>query len=358
MPGIHREPAGKSFRYRFATEDIVQDEQVLGRIRSLAIPPAWQNVWICPDPAGHLQATGLDARKRKQYRYHRRWREVREETKYARMISFAQALPKIRAQVEKDLSLHGLNHRRILATVVRLLELSLIRVGNEEYERENASYGLTTLKNRHVDVNGSEISFHFRGKSGKQHRIDVRDRKLAQIVRRCQDLPGQELFEYVDQEGKVQDVKSTDVNEYLKEITGEDFTAKDFRTWAGTMLAALALQEFEKFDSKTQAKKNVVKAIESVAARLGNTPSICKKCYVHPDVLEGYLDGTLVKALSRRAKKISGNLHALDPEEAAVLTLLQRRLVAQEEQNRQLQDPFNLRGNNQAKDRREHGRRK
>lgn len=342
MPGIRREHAGKSFRYRYPVGDIADDEQVLGRIRSLAIPPAWQNVWICPDPAGHLQATGLDDRKRKQYRYHRRWREVREETKYTRMIAFGNALPKIRARVEHDLSLHGLNRQKILATVVRLLELSLIRVGNEEYERENESYGLTTLKNKHVDVNGSEISFHFRGKSGKQHRIDVRDRKLAQIVRRCQDLPGQELFEYVDENGKVQDVKSTDVNEYLKEITGEDFTAKDFRTWAGTMLAALALQELEKFDSKTQAKKNVIKAIESVAARLGNTPSICKKCYVHPDILEGYLDGSLAKALSKRVKKLSASSQDLGPQENAVLGLLKRRLAKQEEKDRLLQDPFNL----------------
>jgi len=342
MPGIRREHAGKSFRYRYPTGDVVDDKQVLGRIRSLAIPPAWQNVWICPDPAGHLQATGMDDRKRKQYRYHHRWREVREETKYTRMIAFGKALPNIRARVDHDLSLHGLNRQRILATVVRLLELSLIRVGNEEYERENDSFGLTTLKNRHVDVNGSEISFHFRGKSGKQHQIDVRDRKLAQIVRRCQDLPGQELFEYIDENGKVQDVKSTDVNQYLQEITGEDFTAKDFRTWAGTMLAAMALQEFEKFDSKTQAKKNVTKAIESVAARLGNTPSICKKCYVHPDVLEGYLDGSLVKALSQRVKKLSAISHDLGPQETAVLGLLHKRLAKQEEQNRRLQDPFDL----------------
>ena len=342
MPAIRREQTGKSFRYRYPIGEIVHDEQVLGRIRSLAIPPAWQNVWICPDPAGHLQATGLDARERKQYRYHRRWREIREDTKYTRMISFAKALTKIRARVAHDLSLHGLHRQRILATVVRLLELSLIRVGNEEYERENESFGLTTLKNRHVDVNGSEISFRFRGKSGKQHRIDVRDRKLAQIVRRCQDLLGQELFQYVDENGKVQDIKSTDVNEYLKEITGDDFTTKDFRTWAGTILAALALQEFERFDSKTQAKKNVLKAIESVAARLGNTPSICKKCYVHPHVLEGCLDGTLVKALSGRAKKLSDSMHSLRPEEAAVLALLQRRLAAEEKQNRLLQDPFRL----------------
>jgi DNA topoisomerase-1 len=342
MPGIRREGEPKKFRYRYATGDLVQDEQVLQRIRSLVIPPAWTRVWICPDPAGHLQATGYDARKRKQYRYHRRWREVREETKYTRLIAFGKALPKIRERVAKDLALPGLNRRKILATVARLLEVSLIRVGNEEYERENDSFGLTTMKNRHVDVNGSEICFHFRGKAGKRHRIDVRDRRLAQIVRKCQDLPGQELFQYLDETGRPQDVKSTDVNEYLKEITGADFTAKDFRTWAGTVLAALALQEFEKFDSKAQAKKNIVSAIETVAERLGNTPSICKKCYVHPHILDGYLDGSLTHALRKRAKRLSSSLGKLPPEEAAVLSLLQRRLAAQEKQDRLLQNPFSL----------------
>lgn len=330
MPGIRREPAGNHFRYKYATGEEVDSAEVLKRIRSLAIPPAWKEVWICPDPAGHLQATGHDGRGRKQYRYHRRWREVREETKYSRMLAFGKALPRIRARVTADLALPGLSRNKVLATVVRLLEVSLIRVGNEEYERENDSFGLTTLKHRHVEVNGSEISFHFRGKSGKRHRIDVKDPHLARIVRRCQDLPGQELFQYVDSSGKPQDVRSTDVNDYLHEITQGDFTAKDFRTWAGTMLAAVALQEFQKFDSQAEAKRNITQAIESVAAKLGNTPSICKKCYVHPQVLDGYLDGTLARTLRRKTTRLGGAMGRLRPEEAAVLALLQRRLAEQD----------------------------
>src|SRR5579862_168048 len=274
MPGIRREKAGTRFDYRYATDEVIRSDEVLTRIRSLAIPPAWKSVWICPDPEGHLQATGYDSRDRKQYRYHPRWRSIREETKYERMLSFGKALPKIRARVAKDLAQRNLNRNKVLATVVRLLEVSLIRIGNDEYERENESFGLTTMKNRHVEINGSEISFHFRGKGGKRHKIDVRDAYLARIVQRCQDLPGQELFQYRDGSGKLQDVKSTDVNEYLHEITKSDFTAKDFRTWAGTILAALALQEFQKFDSKAEARRNILRAIESVAERLGNTPSI------------------------------------------------------------------------------------
>jgi DNA topoisomerase I len=329
-PGIRRQKGGTGFQYFYATGGVVDADEVLKRIRSLAIPPAWTAVWICPDPQGHLQATGVDDRGRKQYRYHRRWLEIRDETKYERLIAFGKALPKIRARVAKDLALHGLSRNKVLATVVRLLEVSLIRVGNEEYERENESFGLTTMKNRHVDVKGSEICFHFRGKSGRKHRIDVRDRHLANIVRRCQELPGQELFQYFDENGKLQDVKSTDVNEYLHEIARSDFTAKDFRTWAGTMLAAIALQEFSKFDTKAQAKRNIVSAIESVASRLGNTPSICKKCYVHPQVLDGYLDGTLVKALGKRSDGLSRSVNRLKPQEAAVLALLQRRLADQD----------------------------
>ncbi|HLH52773.1 MAG TPA: DNA topoisomerase IB [Verrucomicrobiae bacterium] len=331
MPGIRREQAGKGFRYRYATGETVKDEEVLGRIRSLAIPPAWTDVWICPDPAGHLQATGLDDRHRKQYRYHKLWREIREETKYSRMIAFGKALPGIRARVARDLGLKGLSRDKVLATVVRLLELSLIRVGNDEYEKENESFGLTTMKNRHVEVKGAEIHFHFKGKAGKSHRIDVKDPDLARIVRRCQDLPGQELFEYVDENGKVQDVKSTDVNEYLHTITQADFTAKDFRTWAGTMLAAAALQEESaRFETKVQAKRNLVHAIESVAAKLGNTPSICKKCYVHPHVIDAYLDGSLgaVFALGKRGSGRS--VTRLTPHEAAVISLLRRRLRGQD----------------------------
>ena len=338
MPGIRRKKAGSGFVYRYAIGDIIREREVLNRIRVLAIPPAWREVWICPDPEGHLQATGRDARGRKQYRYHSRWREVREETKYTRMIAFGKALPVIRHQVTKDLALKGLRRPKVLATVVRLLEVSLIRVGNEEYERENDSFGLTTMKDRHVDVKGSEVCFHFRGKGGKRHRIDVRDRTLARIVKRCQELPGQELFQYVDESGQLRDVTSSDVNDYLREISGSDFTAKDFRTWAGTVLAALALQEFQKFDSHAQAKRNIVQAIESVAARLGNTPTICRKCYVHPHILEGYLDGTLQRALRRRAQRLSSSLRRLRPEEAAVLALLQRRLAAEKKETRPPQD--------------------
>src|ERR1043165_7553620 len=267
MPGITRERFGHGFRYRYPTGDIAQETEVLNRINSLAIPPAWTNVWICPDPAGHLQATGRDAKNRKQHRYHPRWREIRDETKYGRMIAFAKALPKIRKRIKRDLKLPGLSRNKVLATVVRLLEVSLIRVGNEEYARNNDSFGLTTMRNRHVDVNGSTIEFHFRGKAGKWHKVDIRDRRLAKIVKSCQELPGQELFQYVDDEGKRQDVKSSDVNDYVREISGQDFTAKDFRTWAGTVLGAMALREFERFDSKTQAKKNIVQVIETAAHR-------------------------------------------------------------------------------------------
>jgi len=326
MPGIRREKSGIGFRFRYPTGAIVQEKEVLARIKSLVIPPAWTDVWICPDPAGHIQATGRDARKRKQHRYHRRWREVRDENKYGRMIAFGKALPRIRKRVLRDLLLPGLSRNKVLAAVLRLLEVSLIRVGNDEYARDNDSFGLTTMRDRHADVNGSTVQFNFRGKSGKWHKIDIRDKHLARIVKSCQDLPGQELFQYVDEEGNRQDVKSTHVNEYLREISGQDFTAKDFRTWAGTVLGAMALREFEQFDSKTQAKKNIVQAIENVAQRLGNTPAVCRKCYVHPDIIDAYLDGTLAKRLEKQAGKelAKGGLPA---EEAAVLGLLQNRLA-------------------------------
>lgn len=328
MPGIRRERAGHGFRYRYPTGDIVDEQEVLNRIKSLVVPPAWQDVWICPDPAGHLQATGRDDRKRKQHRYHRRWREIRDETKYGRMIAFGKALPGIRKRVFRDLALRDLSRDKVLAAVVRLLEVSLIRVGNDEYARENESFGLTTMRDRHVNVNGSTLQFSFRGKSGKWHKVDIRDRRLARVVKSCQDLPGQELFQYVDEQGNRQDVRSTDVNDYLRETTGQDFTAKDFRTWAGTVLGAMALREFEEFDSKAQAKKNIVQAIENVAQRLGNTPAVCRKCYVHPDVIDAYLDGTLVRTLKKRAEEqLSNSLRSLSPEEGAVLALLQQRLA-------------------------------
>ena len=324
-PGIRRKSSGSGFRFRDPRGKLVREAATLGRIKSLVIPPAWTEVWICPDPNGHLQATGRDDRKRKQFRYHPRWREIRDETKYARMIAFARALPQIRRRIGTDMSLAGLPREKVLATVIRLLEVSLIRVGNDEYARANDSFGLTTLRDRHVEVNGASIRFHFRGKSGKWHEVDVNDRRLARIVKNCQDLPGQELFQFVDDSGARHDVTSGDVNAYLREISGDDFTAKDVRTWAGTVLAATALSELEKFETKAQAKKNVVAAIESVSRRLGNTPAICRKCYVHPHVLDSYLDGTLVGILKKRTQKRLSQSGSMAREESAVLRLLQHR---------------------------------
>ncbi len=327
-PGIRRERRGDAFVYLRADGREVTDERELERIRKLAIPPAWTEVWICPYPNGHLLATGRDAKGRKQYRYHPRWRVVRDETKYNRMIAFAEALPGIRARVRDDLRLRGLPRRKVLATVVRLLETTFIRVGNEEYARQNQSFGLTTLRDRHVEVEGSTVRFSFKGKAGKRHIVDISDRRLAGIIKRCQDLPGFELFQYVDDIGEPQVVDSADVNEYLREISGQDFTAKDFRTWAGTLLAALALDEFEAFDSEAQAKKNVVRAIEEVAKRLGNTPAISRKSYVHPAVLDAYVDGQTLRTYKARAEEtLRDAMQGLEPEEAAVLAFLRDRLA-------------------------------
>ena len=327
-PGLHRVKHGRGFRYLDQRRKEIRDPKHLARINALAIPPAWTDVWICPSPDGHLQATGRDARGRKQHRYHPRWREARDETKYARMIAFARALPKIRRRVRKDLKSALLSRRQVLATVVKLLEVSLIRVGNEEYARQNRSFGLTTMRDQHVQVNGAKLRFRFRGKSKKDFDVDIEDPRLAKLVRRCQELPGQELFQYIDDHGQRRDVKSEDVNEYLREVSGADFTAKDFRTWAGTVLAAVALREFEKFDSQAQAKRNVVRAIETVAERLGNTPAVCRKGYVHPAIIESYLEGTMLEALRRRAEEqLRRSLRQLRPEEAAVLGMLQQRLA-------------------------------
>lgn len=329
LPGIARVAVKDGFRYVAADGGTLRDEATLARIKSLAIPPAWSDVWICPFDNGHIQATGRDARGRKQYRYHPRWRSVRDEVKYERMLRFGRALPDIRKRVDAALALPGLPREKMLATVVHLLQTTMMRIGNEEYARENKSFGLTTLRNRHVRIDGSEVEFHFRGKSGVRHAIRVDDRRLARIIRTCRDLPGQELFQYVDDDGQLRAVDSADVNDYLREITGEDYTAKDFRTWSGTVLAALALQEFEKFDSETQAKKNIVQAIETVAAKLGNTPAVCRKCYVHPEVLAAYLDGSMLRSLEARTRaELSDDLPALRPEEAAVVALLQQRLQA------------------------------
>lgn len=331
-PGIRRKKAGKHFSYVDLDGKPIHDPETLKRIKSLAIPPAWTDVWISPVAVGHIQATGRDARGRKQYRYHPDWREARDETKYHRMVAFGQALPQIRSRVEADLARSGLPREKVLATVVRLLEATLIRVGNEEYARENKHYGLTTMRNRHVDVAGSTLNFHFKGKSGIEHRVDVADHRLAKIVKRLQDLPGHHLFQYVDEEGNRQDVDSDAVNAYLQEISGHNFTAKDFRTWAGTLLAAQALQEFESFDSETQARKNVVQAIERVAERLGNTPSVCRKCYVHPEIIAAYMDGTTTHAMRELLEQeMAQRLSDLAPEEAAVMALLQQRLKRADE---------------------------
>lgn len=325
-PGITRKKWRKSFRYFDADGNRITDEPTLKRIRSLVIPPAWTDVWICPIANGHLQATGRDARKRKQSRYHPRWREVRDETKYERMKLFGQALPKIREQVDKDLALPGLPREKVLATIVRLLETTSIRIGNEEYARENHSYGLTTLHNRHVDVEGAKVHFRFRGKSGKVHSIDLNDRRLARIVKKCQDLPGHELFQYLDEEGEQRAVDSADVNEYLRSITEEQFTAKDFRTWAGTVLACSLLRQFESCETQNQVKKNVIEAIKTVAQRLGNTPAVCRKCYVHPAVIETYMGGSMVKVFEDEVKReVEKSPQALQREELDLLHLLEQK---------------------------------
>jgi DNA topoisomerase-1 len=326
MPGIRRRRAGKGFSYRASDGQLITDRAQLARIKWLAIPPAWTDVWICPDRNGHLQATGFDARGRKQYRYHPDWRTIRDVAKFDRMPDFAQALPRIRARVEEDQARRGLPREKVLATIIRLLEITLIRIGNREYARDNGSYGLTTLRDRHVDFGGTKLVFEYRGKGGKLHRISVRDRRLARIVRSCKELPGQHLFQYLDDSGERRAIGSADVNAYLEEITGQPFTAKDFRTWAGTVLAALALSGLEGFDTQAAAKRNVARAIEQVAAQLGNTVAVCRKSYIHPEVVEAYLDGTLLKCMDEEASEaLLEDLAGLRSEEIAVLALLQQR---------------------------------
>jgi DNA topoisomerase I len=324
QPGFSRQRKGEEFEYLDRKGKPIRDEQRLLRIKRLAIPPAWTGVWICPSPNGHIQATGRDARRRKQYRYHERWREIRDENKYDRLVNFGKALPKIRRRLKKDLALSGLPRERVLATIVQLLERSLIRVGNEEYARKNKSFGLTTMQDRHVDVKGSKLRFRFRGKSGRQHEVDVTDRRIARIASKLQDLPGQSLFQYLDDEGNVRDITSQDVNEYLREITGEDFTAKDFRTWAGTVLAAMALNAAGEFETKKQAKGKIKNAIEAVAKILGNTPTICRQCYIHPAVVEAFLNGNSVNGL--KTQELGAKGIDLISAQRAVLKFLQAGL--------------------------------
>lgn len=325
MPGITRVRAGKGFSYRDAKGRTIRDKAARKRFAALAIPPAYEDVWICPDPRGHIQATGRDAKGRKQYRYHPDFRELRDSAKYDHMLDFAAALPKIRGQVRKDMARRGLPAQKVLATIVWLLENTMIRVGNTGYAKENKSHGLTTLRDSHVSFDGSEVRFRFRGKGGKEWDLDIRNARVAKIVRAAQDIPGQHLFQYLDEDGARQEIGSSDVNDYLREVSGREVTAKDFRTWTGTVLAALALSEYEKADSETAAKANVREAIEEVAARLGNTPAICRKCYVHPQIIDAYMAHELKLELR---EMIADDLKrpALRPEEKQVLTFLKKRL--------------------------------
>jgi len=317
-PGFRRTRVGKGFTYLDRDGRTVRDAEVIRRFKRLTIPPAWRDVWICPDPRGHLQATGRDARGRKQYRYHPRWREVRDAVKYDRMLAFAEALPKIREQTDRDLERSGLPREKVLATIVRLLEDTRIRIGNDEYRKENGSYGLTTLRNRHVNVIGAEVRFTFRGKSGKQHTIELHDRTMARIIKRFLEIPGQELFKYVDGDREVKAIDSADVNEYLQQITGEDFTAKDFRTWAGTILAARFLRETAGATNSRAAKKHLVRAIARVADELGNTAAVAKKGYIHPAVIAAYLSG----GLEPIREKDDPDPYKLSAEERGLLALL------------------------------------
>ena len=329
-PGIRRRRRGKGFSYLDPAGQPLRDRRERRRIAALAVPPAWTGVWICPLPNGHLQATGRDARGRKQYRYHPGWRAVRDETKFGRMVAFGEALPRLRARLESDLALPGLPREKVLAAVVRLLETTLIRVGNQEYARDNDSFGLTTMRSRHVDIAGATLRFRFRGKSGKEHDVAIADRRLARVVRACRELPGHELFQYVDESGERQAVSSDHVNDYLRAVTGEDFTAKDFRTWGGTVLALAALRAADtgcsagdggpagstgkggpagsppqaRLDGRErEANRAIVEAVKRVAGQLGNRPAICRKYYVHPAVIAAFLEGRLdpVDAIEARA---------------------------------------------------------
>jgi DNA topoisomerase-1 len=312
---------------------VLRDEAQIARIRKLAIPPAYTDVWISPDPQGHLQATGRDARGRKQYRYHPRWRDVRDETKFDSMVAFAKALPTIRAAVARDLARSGLPREKVLATVVSLLEATMIRVGNDEYARENESYGLTTMREDHVRVSGDTLRFRFRGKSGRDHQVSIRDKRLARVVRQVRDLPGQELFHYIDDDGAAATISSHDVNAYLREISGDDFTAKDFRTWEGTLSCALALAA-ERVEGRAAGKARVVAAISAVAQRLGNTPAVCKKSYIHPGVIDEFLATGAIELVERRVRcSVPTDPHALRDDESRVLAFIERLIARDEKQH-------------------------
>ena len=327
MPGIARMRRGKEFAYTKSDKPL-RDAAMLARIKSLAIPPAWERVWISPLADGHIQAIGYDARGRKQYRYHPQWRAHRDLAKYTHVIDFAEALPGIRSAVAKDLRKRGLPRAKVLAATIRVLEMTLIRNGNDEYSRDNHTYGLSTLQNRHAQINGSKVSFDFRGKHNVKRHLILQDPRLAEVIKECKELPGSDLFEYVNGKGDIVDVRSDDVNAYLKQISGRDFTAKDFRTWAGTLLAARALQKMEAAKTQREIKKNIVAAVAAAAAQLGNTTAVCRKCYVHPSILSSYMNGSLVKTLRRKinAKLKKQAAAGLTDEEQAVLRLLRSTL--------------------------------
>jgi DNA topoisomerase-1 len=326
-PGYRRKRTGTSFSYYDKDGKRITDPAVIRRIKSIGIPPAYELVWICPSPNGHVQATGIDARGRKQYRYHPKWRELRDQNKYEHIMQFAAALPALRERIGSDMKRGGLPCEKVLATIVSLLEKTFIRVANAEYAEKNKSYGLTTMRRKHVAIGRGVLRFEFTGKSGKQWKLQVEDKRIAGIVKRCAEIPGHELFKYLGDDGKPHTVDSGDVNEYIKEITRQDFTAKDFRTWEGTVLAALALAELKKYDSQAEAKRNVAAAIEKVAKQLGNTPAVCRKCYVHPEILSAYMSGDLVKMIDAKiAQKLKRQYAKLSADEIMVLAFLRKRL--------------------------------
>ncbi len=323
MPGYRRKRTGTSFSYYDKDGERITNADVVRRIKSIGIPPAYESVWICASANGHIQATGLDPRGRKQYRYHAKWRELREQNKYEHVLEFATALLGLRQHVTADLRRDGLPREKVLATIVSLLEKTLIRVGNSEYATQNKSYGLTTMRRRHVDIKGSTLRFDFTGKSGKLWKLQVHDKRIVAIVKRCADIPGHELFKYLDSEGQSHTVDSGDVNNYIKEITRKDFTAKDFRTWAGTVFAAMALSEFKKYDSEAEAKRNIIVAIDSVAKQLGNTRAICRKCYIHPEIINAYMAGDLAKLTDAKiAERFKRQYSKLSSDEILVLSFL------------------------------------
>jgi DNA topoisomerase I len=325
-PGITRRRAGRGFAYRRPDGTLVRDRATLRRIRALAIPPAYTDVWICPDPMGHIQATGRDARGRKQYRYHPEWHAARDALKYDHLLTFGSVLPTIRQRTDRDLAARDLTREKVLALVVRLLETSLIRVGNEVYQRENGSFGLTTLRNEHVEVVGSTIRFQFRGKSGKEHAIRLTDRRLARAIRRCQELPGQELFQYIDEAGERRTVTSADVNAYLREISGEEVTAKDFRTWGGSLLALRALRDDQPPPTLTERRRAITRMVKAVATRLGNTATICRRCYIHPAILDAYLAVGLT--VPRPTAPEAAPRDGLTPDEEDLVAFLARAAEA------------------------------